>query len=579
MPPSDIAVKPAHSFSPAYSAALAVALLTCASSSEAYQARRGGIVDNRGAAIQLNGVNWFGFETNTHAPHGLWARNWREMLDQMQSLGINALRVPLCPSSIRGAKTEGVDGKFNPELANLNSVELLDKLIQETNQRRMYVVLDHHRPDCSGQSDLWYTDKYPEKMWLEDLATLATRYKDYPNVLGIDLKNEPRGAATFGTGNAKTDWNKAAERAAKIVLGIAPNWLMFVEGIEKNPTCSSQGPHFWGENLEPLNCTPLDIPPDKLILAPHTYGPDVFPQPFFNDKTFPANMPAIWDRNFGQFVKQGYTVMLGEFGGRYAGKDRIWQDQLVDYLLQRNLRSSFYWSWNPNSKDTGGLLKDDWRTVQQDKLDLLKRLWEGRSGGTPIKPSDKKPTAMAGLAAFTVKTVSDWGAGLCQEVEVSNPNNQALDWQVPLKLAGTVQQSWNATLNGNNASGMSWNQTLAPNSKTSFGYCLLRTAQSIQPAGGNAAGNPSKQPSKGNISRQLIIDSNWREGYCARVQVRNDGQDPQEWQVSVPLEGRLQSSWRAKVQVGNGQLTAIGEDYNRFLKGGESTEFGFCAMR
>jgi endoglucanase len=30
-----------------------------------------------------------------------------------------------------------------------------------------------------------------------------------------------------------------------------------------------------------------------------------------------------------------------------------------------------YWSWNPNSSDTGGLLEDDWLTVVESKRKLL----------------------------------------------------------------------------------------------------------------------------------------------------------------------------------------------------------------
>ncbi len=30
-----------------------------------------------------------------------------------------------------------------------------------------------------------------------------------------------------------------------------------------------------------------------------------------------------------------------------------------------------YWSWNPNSGDTGGLVADDWSSPEQDKLDAL----------------------------------------------------------------------------------------------------------------------------------------------------------------------------------------------------------------
>ena len=562
----------------------------------AYSVVGGRIVDERNRPVQLKGLNWFGFETDTLAPHGLWARNWKEQLDQMQELGVNALRVPLCPEAIHGGKTGGIDAKLNPDLAGKNSAEVLDAFVAELDRRGMYVLLDHHRPDCSGQSELWYTDKYPESAWVKDLTTLAERYRDLRHVIGIDLKNEPRGAATWGTGNVRTDWNSAAERAARAVIKIAPQWLIFVEGVEKNPKCSSEGPHFWGENLEPLACTPLDIPPDRLVLAPHTYGPDVFAQPFFDDPTFPANMPAIWERNFGQFLKQGYAVILGEFGGRYGEggnpKDRAWQDMLVQYLIERRVNSAFYWSWNPNSADTGGLLKDDWKTVWPDKLALLKRLWSG-SGAPPAEVARKAPPATVGASKtpapaartadvgrnYTLKMLSDWGAGYCAEVEVRNAGAAALQWSLELPLDGRITQSWNTAMAalGEKArfTGVDWNRRLDAGGRTSFGYCGLRDA--VKPRETSRA---DRKPSSGvNIESQLIVDSNWSEGYCARVLVRNTGSQSEAWRVTVPVSGRIQNLWKAKYTLNGGQLTAEGEDYNRMLKPGESTDFGFCVAK
>jgi hypothetical protein len=34
------------------------------------------LADASGCKVRLIGVNWFGFETHTFSPHGLWARNW-----------------------------------------------------------------------------------------------------------------------------------------------------------------------------------------------------------------------------------------------------------------------------------------------------------------------------------------------------------------------------------------------------------------------------------------------------------------------------------------------------------------------
>ncbi|MCW5732620.1 MAG: hypothetical protein KIS73_00755 [Enhydrobacter sp.] len=44
-----------------------------------------------------------------------------------------------------------------------------------------------------------------------------------------------------------------------------------------------------------------------------------------------------------------------------------------------------FWSWNPNSGDTGGILKDDWTGVNHNKLDYLKPIefdFDDAGGGT-----------------------------------------------------------------------------------------------------------------------------------------------------------------------------------------------------
>ena len=40
------------------------------------------LVDSAGNTVILTGINWFGLETESYAPHGLWARNWESILDQ-----------------------------------------------------------------------------------------------------------------------------------------------------------------------------------------------------------------------------------------------------------------------------------------------------------------------------------------------------------------------------------------------------------------------------------------------------------------------------------------------------------------
>jgi endoglucanase len=294
------------------------------------------------------------------------------MIRQIKSLGFNALRIPFCPNTVANGPVSGIDYAQNSDLSGLGSLDVMDKIIAELESQGIYYLLDHHRPDCNAISELPTVPGYSESQWTNDLTTLARRYKGKSYFLGMDLKNEPHGAATWGTGDG-TDWKAAAEKAGRAVLEANPDILIFVEGIQNNPTCSDNSvAHWWGGNLEPQACYPLDLPKEKLVLSPHVYGPDVFAQDYFNTPDFPSNLPAIWEKHFGYLAGQ-FALTIGEWGGRYQGQDKIWQDALVEYLGKKGICNSFYWSWNPNSGDTGGILNDDWATVREDKVQMLQK--------------------------------------------------------------------------------------------------------------------------------------------------------------------------------------------------------------
>jgi len=86
-------------------------------------------------------------------------------------------------------------------------------------------------------------------------------------------------------------------------------------------------------------------------------------------------MPNIWDKHFG-FIRifKNSAIVTGEWGGSMFGKNGIWLNAYVNYLLEHDITDNFFWCVNPNSGDTGGLLKNDWITPETNKLELLKRL-------------------------------------------------------------------------------------------------------------------------------------------------------------------------------------------------------------
>ena len=62
---------------------------------------------------------------------------------------------------------------------------------------------------------------------------------------------------------------------------------------------------------------------------------------------------------------------------------------LVSYLRDNNL-SYYYWTLNPNSGDTGGLLLDDWQSIDTEKQDLLSDYQFPSIGGEVPDPESIK---------------------------------------------------------------------------------------------------------------------------------------------------------------------------------------------
>src|SRR3989440_11346186 len=127
----------------------------------------GELVDASGCEVHLTGVNWFGFETSTFAPHGLEARNWQDMLDQIKQAGFNTIRLPFSnqlfdPSS----KPQGINYQLNPDLKGLQGLALMDRIIQGARNRGLKIILDRHDTTADYRPELWYTRQVPQRRWL-----------------------------------------------------------------------------------------------------------------------------------------------------------------------------------------------------------------------------------------------------------------------------------------------------------------------------------------------------------------------------------------------------------------------------
>lgn len=588
-----------------------------------YNALEGKLYDEGGERVNLYGVSWFGFETGDHVVHGLWARNWKDVITQIKGLGFTAVRLPFCPATLDNINVSSINYSLNPDLQGLKSLDIFDKVVNELDAQGIFIVFDFHNYDCQSINELWYSGAYSEEDWIDDLVFIAERYRGIAHFVGIDIKNEPHGQATWGTGSLSTDWNTAAEKAAGEVLAANPDILIFVQGIQDNPVCSGTLSHWWGGNLEPFECFPLDIPADKVVLSPHVYGPDVFVQPYFNASDFPNNMPDIWETHFGYLTLLGYSVVIGEFGGKYGhggdSRDKTLQDALISFMSSKGMTDFFYWSWNPNSGDTGGILQDDWTNVWQDKVDLLGVLMDGAVGGPGEESqcsdgldndgdglTDYPDDAGCGSAdddneeggqpagdnlAVTVSINDDWGAGYCAQVKVTNNGTNVSDWNVTFTVDGVIRDLWNAvyvqTGNSVTAEGVSWNNTVDPSKSVEFGFCADRTSAPPTPV---PTPVPTPKPTpiptpvptpapSGGITTTVHINDDWRTGYCAEVTVKNTGSGNVDWVVTFDIQGTVRNMWSATYTQTGSKVRAEGVSWNNIVRAGSSVNFGFCAIR
>jgi endoglucanase len=469
------------------------------------------IIDSAGATVRLTGINWFGMETDNKTFHGLWASNpWRSQIDTMASLGYNTLRIPFSDDALKpDAVATSINSNTNPDLLNLSPLQILDKVIGYVGTKGMRVILDRHRPTAAGQTALWYTSAVPESTWIANWKALAQRYAGNTTVIGADLHNEPHAEGTnpaatgacWGCGVEARDWRLAAERAGNAILSVQPNWLIFVEGVScpsgglsnvwDNDTSNDEDCGWWGGNLSKAGTYPVRLNvANRLVYSPHEYATSVYHQTWFDDPAYPANMPAIWDKYWGYLYKQNIApIMMGEFGTTLASNiDKVWLQSLLAYTgTGVNGMSFTYWSWNPNSGDTGGIANDDWTTVNQAKQAIIGPYLippvgsTTTTGPTPTGSATSSPPP-AGACTATYKQDNAWQGGFQGSLTVKNTGGSLNPWSVTWTWPSgvTLGSGWNATVTQSGttitAAAPTYAATLAAGASVTVGFTANGTA-------------------------------------------------------------------------------------------------------
>jgi len=559
------------------------------------------IVDSAGNTVQIAGVNWFGFESTTFAPHGLWTRGYKDMMDQMVDLGFNTIRLPFSSEMLHTtASPNGIDFSKNPDLQGLSALQIMDKIVDYAGEIGLRIILDHHRSSAgagTSENGLWYNSQYTQAAWINDWKMLAARYADDPAVIGADLHNEPYNG-TWG-GGGTNDWALAAETAGNAIGTVNANWLIFVEGVG---TYNGQN-YWWGGNLMGVRDRPVDLALDnKLVYSAHDYPNSVYEQSWFQGADFPANLPAKFDQMWGYIYREGIApVWIGEFGTKLVDpKDAPWLEAITSYLggdFDNDGTSDLapgqkgpswtFWSWNPNSGDTGGILNDNWTTVNQTKMGYL----------TPIEfqfPEDTGDGGSGGPTASFVLTLSEaathevtvdyqtvyGGAGAADFIASSGQVTFAAGEQ---SKTITIEISPDSLAEGNEQFGVVLSNAVGATISRATGTGTIVDDDAAAAAAVAttfvAEAEPAPPAESGDLEAIFAVVNTWSGGFNGSVTLENDGATATTgWQVRIETTNQITDIWNAVIVSHDTSGYVIGNaSYNGTIAHDGETNFGFVA--
>ncbi|WP_295133221.1 Calx-beta domain-containing protein [uncultured Reyranella sp.] len=556
------------------------------------------IVDAAGHSVQIAGVNWFGFESSTFAPHGLWTRGYKDMMDQMVDQGFNTIRLPFSSEMLHtSAAPNGIDFSKNPDLKGLSALQVMDKIVDYAGEIGLKIILDHHRSDAgagTSENGLWYNSQYTQAAWINDWKMLAARYADDPAVIGADLHNEPYNG-TWGGGGAK-DWALAAETAGNAIGTVNANWLVFVEGVG---TYNGQN-YWWGGNLMGVRDRPIDLALDnKLVYSAHDYPNSVYEQSWFQGADFPANLPAKFDQMWGYIYKEGIApVWIGEFGTKLVDpKDAPWLEAITSYLggdfnndgtsdlaAGQKGPSWTFWSWNPNSGDTGGILNDNWTTVNQTKMGYLTPIEyqfhedAAGSGGTPSGPTASFVLTLSEAATHevTVDYQTVYGTAGASDFIASNGHVTFAAGEQSKTI--TIEISPDRLAEGNEHFGVVLSNAAGATIARATGTGTI-VDDDTAPTTPTTPTDPTPPSGSGDLDAMFAIVNSWSGGFNGSVTLENDGASAVNgWQVRIETTNQITDIWNAVIVSHDASGYVVGNaSYNGTIAHDGDTSFGFVA--
>lgn len=389
------------------------------------------VINGNNLNVQIRGINWFGFENSQTSVDGLWngrlssATDFNTIIYKIHLLGFNAVRLPFAFNDLRlptlkktipckpQSASEIQKLTIDPFQKSINKKAPLPIMpLPQTNacnkyldrykntldrfvftissfiEAGIYVVLDYH-----PMTKELYTGNQKEytKRWVSLMNSIKQnpKYIIMKGRIIIDLLNEPD--------HVQMSWNTATNiyipTIDQLYSLLGPEQLYMVEGTGQIGYNLNWGDGFVTNKTIVAKYQISDATPffqailkkpyaNNIVISPHMYGPSISKNPRAHKN------PILKERMYHSFVylhKKGYCsaskckkfpIVIGEFGSMFKLKEDL--EHLAAF--QTNMNEVFgdkmnwmYWSYNANSGDTGGIVKDDWTNFEWHKLIWLQR--------------------------------------------------------------------------------------------------------------------------------------------------------------------------------------------------------------
>ncbi|MQL82907.1 hypothetical protein Taro_015383 [Colocasia esculenta] len=352
-----------------------------------------------GQRVKLRCVNWAAHMPAV-VPEGLDKQPLDDIVARVAALGFNCVRLTWATYLFTRPRYEnltvagslsalGLDeaaaglAANNPFVSALAVREAYAEVVRAIGEAGLMAVLDNHvsRPQwccASNDGNGFFGDLFfdPEE-WLRGLEAVATRFRGSPQVVGMSMRNELRGA-----NQSEAAWRRYVTRGARTIHRANPDALIIVSGLS------------YDTDLSFLAARPLPSRfDDKLVLEAHWYS-------FGKREDWASRSPdrvcadaAREFENRAGFVTRGddgssWPLFVSEFGVDQRGTNRADNRFLSCFLAfaaERDLdwgmwalQGSYYWrNGQPGFAETYGVLDANWDLPRNPRFPERFRLIQG----------------------------------------------------------------------------------------------------------------------------------------------------------------------------------------------------------